>query len=100
MRTKETMVAWEEESGRMAGELAKAEKRTAAEAKAAQLEKELAKANARVLESQRGQLAAMRANKASEAAHKATLQSKQWDRGKKSVSTLQSKQWDRVKKCT
>ena len=84
MHTKETMVAWEEESGRMAGELAKAEERTAAaEAKAAQLEQELAKANARVLEAQRGQLAAMRANKASEAAHKATLQSKQWDRGKK-----------------
>jgi|EP01047_Picozoa_sp_COSAG01_P041186 hypothetical protein len=52
----------------------------------ASLPQELKGANARVLEAQRGQLAAMRASKASEAAHKVTLQSKTgWDR--RGVST-------------
>ena len=46
---------------------------------------ELPEANAQVLEAKRGQLAAVRASKASEAAHKMTLQSKQWDRGKMRV---------------
>ena len=84
MRTRETMAAWEEESGVMTAKLAKAEKQAvAAEAKTVQLEQELASANAKVLNAQRGQLDAMRAGKAAEAAHKMTLQqSKQWDRGK------------------
>ncbi len=43
----------------------------------------LAGANVQVLEAKRGQLAAVRAAKASEAAHKGSLQSKQWDRGKR-----------------
>jgi hypothetical protein len=44
-----------------------------------------------VLEAKRGQLAAVRVAKASEAAHKGSLQSKQWDRGKrvhKAVSAI------------
>jgi hypothetical protein len=55
------------------------------ETKAVRLEQELKEANAQVLEAKRGQLAAVRASKASEAAHKMTLQSKQWDRGKMRV---------------
>jgi hypothetical protein len=51
------------------------------------LEQELmgATCNAQVLEAKRGHLAAVRASRASEAAHKTTLQSKQWDRGKVDV---------------
>jgi hypothetical protein len=41
--------------------------------KAVRLERELTEANAQVLEAKRGQLAAVRASKASEAAHKMTL---------------------------
>jgi hypothetical protein len=62
-----------------------------ARGKVVQLERELAGANAQVLEAKRGQLAAVRVAKASEAAHKGSLQSKQWDRGKrvhKAVSAI------------
>jgi hypothetical protein len=69
-----------------AHDMAKAEEQLAtAETKAVQLEQELMGANAQVLEAKRGQLAAVRASRASEAAHKTTLQSKQWDRGKVDV---------------
>jgi hypothetical protein len=82
-RFNETNAAWNVECARAAAELMNVEKQlAAAEAKAVQLERELTEANAQVLEAKRGQLAAVRASKASEAAHKMTLQSKQWDRGK------------------
>jgi chromosome segregation ATPase len=83
-RFKETSAAWEVESARAAAKLAETEKQLAsARGKVVQLERELAGANAQVLEAKRGQLAAVRAAKASEAAHKGSLQSKQWDRGKR-----------------
>jgi hypothetical protein len=82
-RFNETNAAWNVECARAAAELMNVEKQfAAAEAKAVRLERELTEANAQVLEAKRGQLAAVRASKASEAAHKMTLQSKQWDRGK------------------
>ena len=52
---------------------------TAAEAKAIRLEQELYGANVKIMEAQREQLAAVRASRE---AHAATLQSKQFDRGK------------------
>ena len=55
------------------------EQLTAAEAKAVRLEQELYGANAKIMEAQREQLAAVRASRE---AHAATLQSKQFDRGK------------------
>ena len=85
-RFNETNAAWNVECARAAAELMNVEKQlAAAEAKAVRLERELTEANAQVLEAKGGQLAALRAGKASEAAHKVTLQSKQWDRGKMRV---------------
>ena len=85
-RLNETNAAWNVECARAAAELMNVEKQlAAAEAKAVQLERELTEANAQVLEAKCSQLAALRAGKASEAAHKMTLQSKQWDRGKMRV---------------
>jgi hypothetical protein len=56
----------------------------AVEAKAIRLERELLGANAKIPEGQKQRLAALRA-KASSAAHEATHQSKQFDRGKLDV---------------
>jgi hypothetical protein len=56
-------------------------KMAAAEAKAIRLEQELFGANAKILEEQQERLTMMRA-KASSAAHAASQQSKQFDRGK------------------
>eukprot|EP01049_Picozoa_sp_SAG25_P004279 SAG25_NODE_266_length_10666_cov_14.508943_10_plen_238_part_00 len=85
-RFNETNAAWNVECARAAAELMNVEKQlAAAEAKVVRLERELTEANAQVLEAKRGQLAAVRAAKASEAAHKGSLQSKQWDRGKMRV---------------